>query len=591
MKDSSLLVISPDKNFLDSSKDIFLLGQWCNTLDFEKFLSKKNIDQLSHHWTRQSKRAKDYLYLTRLNNDITKQLVRKLNLIHKTNFSESFWRKVIGPWLASYLPLIYDRWEIISDLEKINKKFHTYDYHDKKTLSPETFDNFQSEFIHNDYWNHRLFIDIIEFKSLENIDLKVIEKVNTAESRIKRAASTSLREKFKCLIDPFLSVFDFKPKILIYGSQLSIKDLILLSIKLGQIPRLYSFLLPKKNGSEISRNKIIRLNKTKLKKKSFEEFLYQRIFMDMPQSYLENFNSIYSLKKKFNGKVIYTSNAHLHNDFFNIWSARKVEEEQVVLITGQHGGAIKSSNRVFDHEETISIFHVVWHKLIKPQQVRLPSISKFLKFSSIDKRSDPRSLLLIGYEVGSYIYSAQSGPVGNNIMRDFDQKIKFISHLNKKIFNALEISVKKYEGIGNYFCSYSRYRDAIPEVKIHSDACTKHFNDANIIVCTYPQTTFLEAMLSGVPTILLYRKEDWALDKNFDDLIKRLVENNILFFSAKKASEHINSIWNNPVMWWNNSDVIAARNLFFSECFENQDYKLDKWANFFNEVYTNKRLS
>ena len=57
------------------------------------------------------------------------------------------------------------------------------------------------------------------------------------------------------------------------------------------------------------------------------------------------------------------------------------------------------------------------------------------------------------------------------------------------------------------------------------------FDNSKIIVCTYPETTFLEAMYSGVPTILLYKRDCWETATKFDDLIKEKAMMWILAYS------------------------------------------------------------
>ena len=45
---------------------------------------------------------------------------------------------------------------------------------------------------------------------------------------------------------------------------------------------------------------------------------------------------------------------------------------------------------------------------------------------------------------------------------------------------------------------------------------------AKVIVCTYPQTTFAEAMASGIPTILLYPADHWETIPQLDTLLETL---------------------------------------------------------------------
>ena len=45
---------------------------------------------------------------------------------------------------------------------------------------------------------------------------------------------------------------------------------------------------------------------------------------------------------------------------------------------------------------------------------------------------------------------------------------------------------------------------------------------SKVIVCTYPQTTLLEIILSKKPFIILYPKNFWEFDKNSQKVINKL---------------------------------------------------------------------
>ena len=89
-----------------------------------------------------------------------------------------------------------------------------------------------------------------------------------------------------------------------------------------------------------------------------------------------------------------------------------------------------------------------------------------------------------------------------------------------------------------------RYIDDFGPKKVSfSKTLLDDFSRSKVIVCTYPETSFFEAMYSGIPTILLYKKEYWEIHSEFDELIEKLIESKILFDNPLFASNHINKIW------------------------------------------------
>jgi putative transferase (TIGR04331 family) len=113
------------------------------------------------------------------------------------------------------------------------------------------------------------------------------------------------------------------------------------------------------------------------------------------------------------------------------------------------------------------------------------------------------------------------------------------------------------------------------------------YDDSKIIVCSYPETTFFEALYSGKPTILLYMKENWDFHSEFSSLISIMEDANILFTNPVAASNHINKIWDNPDYWWNLPKVVNAREEFFDQCGRVDDNWLDQWGDFFKEQLIN----
>ena len=62
-------------------------------------------------------------------------------------------------------------------------------------------------------------------------------------------------------------------------------------------------------------------------------------------------------------------------------------------------------------------------------------------------------------------------------------------------------------------------------------------------------------------TILVYRKNLWPNEVNLRMFIIYWKKQNN-FEDAKKASIHVNKIWKDPLIWWMNTEVKSARELF-----------------------------
>ena len=89
----------------------------------KKIEIKKNFKILEYHWNDYKKLSKDYIYLEKLRSKLVIEVGKKLNKFHKINYSNRYWEILIGSWIHSFCVMIFDRWEIISDLNKIDNNF------------------------------------------------------------------------------------------------------------------------------------------------------------------------------------------------------------------------------------------------------------------------------------------------------------------------------------------------------------------------------------------------------------------------------------------------------------------------------------
>ena len=94
------------------------------------------------------------------------------------------------------------------------------------------------------------------------------------------------------------------------------------------------------------------------------------------------------------------------------------------------------------------------------------------------------------------------------------------------------------------------------------------------------QTTFFETMKIGLPTIILLKKDLWNLSKDLTVFYNKLKVNNVIFTNYVDAARHINTIWEDPLKWWNNEELLKLRNEFFKLCCLESQNNLNSWLEF-----------
>ena len=106
--------------------------------------------------------------------------------------------------------------------------------------------------------------------------------------------------------------------------------------------------------------------------------------------------------------------------------------------------------------------------------------------------------------------------------------------------------------------------------------------NSKIAIHTALQTTFFESMLAGVPTIVLLKEELWNLSKSGKEIYNLLKKNKVIFKDIESLTIHLNNINENPLIWWNSSELLLARKKFHDNFCNYKDNK--KWNNFFSKL-------
>ena len=223
----------------------------------------------------------------------------------------------------------------------------------------------------------------------------------------------------------------------------------------------------------------------------------------------------------------------------------------------------------------------MWHKPFVDNQVQLPP-NKII--GGRKAKNNGNDITIVGVEVPLYVGRHHSGLSSSLVLEQFDLEAGFIDKLSLDV--KARLVVRPNPDIG--WNTRGAYIDKLgPERISPYKNLIEVFDHSKLIVCTYPETTFFEAMYSGVPTILLYKRDCWETATKFDDLIKLLEGVNILFSDSVAASNHINKIWDNPNYWWSLPEVVNAREEFFDQCGRVDDNWLDQWSDFFKEQLLN----
>ena len=211
----------------------------------------------------------------------------------------------------------------------------------------------------------------------------------------------------------------------------------------------------------------------------------------------------------------------------------------------------------------------------------MPIITDLKKRDVISKRS---KILIITHSVANYPHHILWSPIGNqnynqiNILRDF------LMTVNPIIKDKIYLKTYPEESQNNKWSCNNEFQKFLPKKKIIKNKILYKdtFFKSSLNICLYPQTAFIESILSG-PTILIVNENFYNIRSEFKKIHYELKKTKILFNNGYDAAKHISEVWYSLDEWWTETSVVKARLLFEKQICKNAKTNnvVNQWFNFF----------
>ena len=162
-----------------NEEEIIFIGEWCKPYNRKEYIDSKTQQTLSYHWSDTEKMFDDYEYMGDLYERMLFSVGNFLNKYHNTNKSLRYWRIVIGPWLYTFIPMVWDRWENLRCAINVKSQYKTITLHDSLLkYSPvkgyQEFMGLRSSHL----YNHKIFADIIRYYYSNSVEIEFKSKCN-----------------------------------------------------------------------------------------------------------------------------------------------------------------------------------------------------------------------------------------------------------------------------------------------------------------------------------------------------------------------------------------------------------------------------
>ena len=529
------------------------LGLWCDPQSQKKYLTKFNI-----------KKSRN-INLTKLTYAYIKLLSEELNYYHKTNLSFNFWKNLLFPWVYSFITLLHDRYLTIKQIK--NKRNYSFIFQEdvQNHIIQKNFFEYKMLSQH-DYFNSYIFFDLLKLFDVKSFIFKKIKKRNIFKTKIKS------KKRFKNFLYKLTNLVGSKD-VIFYDAGISLKKNFHLCKKFFVYNNQSEISLKNKKDLKF-RKKTLNYNKDICKNLNY--FLNKILLKYLPKCYLEDFKDYYysdldhELSK--NPRLIITNVSHIADDKFKIWFAKNKEKNpNLKMIINQHGGSHHTSNEpLYKSNENICDATLNWGNFSITKVKKIVTGINLKKNNYIPKKK----ILYVANSISKYYCDHTSNKQGPSNFEHIEYEKKFFSNLDDNIISSMDIKPYVHEFGWNFI-------QQIKKIKNRINVLDKNFNiennlsDYELVISSYPNTTFFISICLQIPTILInstmYQYNGYA-KKFFDSFLK----NNIAFNNPEKASKFVNNNFNNFSKIFNSRKIKKSINNFKKNFInDNQNYNLD----------------
>jgi putative transferase (TIGR04331 family) len=558
---SQFLITTSEISTWDLSKDLVLLGEWCNS--YNSNFSKKFI-VAKPYGISIAQRKKDLELIHQIYNTFFPQLTKILNNYHKKNYSDRYWKILIGHWFIKFIEITVNRHNNILECIKNHKIKETiffrgdaFDLSCANRYELETLCN-------NNFWNNIFYKEI--FRCYKNFGIKI--KLNFYKERPihhENSASLNIKKNARKMINFVQGMLSRNDEILIINPYLSRLDEVKLHLLLGQIPKIW-LTNPLFQKRDIKKSLRLKLEK-KLKINNsigIHRLFKNLIFKAIPSCYLENYADLEmaceNLNWPKNPKAIFTSNNFIFDEIFKIYTAKCVESE-CKYIVGQHGSSYGSHIYYRTNEEETSDKFLTWGWNDKNRNTVPMFNFKRKPYNLVNKKNGN---LLIVFEPKNF--RSNTWDTEYIFSNNWNSQLSLINSLGSEIKKKTVLRLHKGSLNVNWndWNDVDRLKDNDPNIKIDLGRypVEKILARSRIAIICYDSTMIMELISHNFPFIIF-------LPGGFDHLkpavkkdYKVLYDHGLIYTDYKALSNRIKFLWNNFDNWWNSRKVKKAINSF-----------------------------
>ena len=534
---------------------ILFLGEWCRRYSRKSHWERLNAEVLPYHWNERSTLYADYQNLQHFYEELLIELAVKLNLIHGVDHNVRYWRILIGPWLCVFLHAMFDRWSSIKQAMALGCISETIILDTKKGMFIPNDMTCFFHYIAGDEWNHHIFSEILQQQS----GIQCIKQV-PASLKTTLPSPPITRHYWKWKLHAMYSYFSQllarETDAFLLTTYLPFLDELKLQQRLGQMPQLWRSVFASQSVAVDLTQRQWGLEEKKTS--VFEALVRSMLVLHLPVAYLEGYHQQLAQVEKLpwpkRPKFIWTSNAHISDELFKVWAAKKVEDG-TPLVIGQHGGIYGQAKWFFyeDHEIAISDRYLSWGWYDSHRPNIHPVGQLKVKSPLGCNHSIQKGALLV--TMLNPRYSGCMHSITSTQYIDYlEDQYAFVGALPEYIQSYLTVRLAPTDYDWD---QVDRWCDRFPKLKLADGKISMDelIQSSRIYIATYNATTYLEAFTMDIPTVIYWNSKYTELRDSAIPYFEDLKRVGIFHETPQSAAHQVARVWDNIDAWWQGKAV------------------------------------
>lgn len=562
-----------EKSFFQAQYCASKYGVDLDTNNVAKFLNydKKQIQYCWDHT-----KIKYYKYLNIIG--------LRLNNLHRTNYSNIFWKRVFSIDLLRFIQGIHQFYVYASknfDLKKhtcsilSEKSYKIVDNFEeqRKLLNCSCFGQEQLFSLYIKYFYPGSFLEF----DWENNNSKSNSNVKT---NIKKYLNI---DNYKKKFNQYLDCFKYRNSDVTVGIMGSFFD------------QSYLHILSKKSSGKINTISIPSLNYEKnidfemraqlsqitSDMDDFDKFFFFSLKYLIPKYLVENFTgSIKNINQhleKYKNLKILISEAWLGSSSINLFRSFAYEKQNVQTFYNEHNCIFHPyvGNLTDIQAELVDKYLTLGWENEDPKFVKLASLFPFT--NKIKKKKF--DIMYVSYPVRyrRTFYSTSYGQSDNGAIKHLKFVSAFFKNLSPEVVN--KIYYREYPKDYDYqTLSYDKefiLKDELknikklPSYKYQGETAKEQMASSSIVVIDSLSTAYLESLKMNIPTICFLDLESIYLSKKHSNFFDELIEAKIVHTTPQSAADHIKDVHEDPLVWWISNKTQDLKNRWLNKNFGN----------------------